>query len=163
MAHNLVIWCSISIFFSGIKNLASFLVLKKIWNKTKKLCRFKISHQIEDPKERILVVPQSKNQYFLLELDIESVLAWKFPNKPKLDRSRISNWLKYIFMIELVKNQLFICKTYFDLPIFVLFLAHVAIQLLARECIALVRPENAFLLIKWLMRNVGQTLGFTKI
>ena len=59
--NNFVIWCSISVFFSGIKNSASFLDTWKIWEKSKKLCRFKNWHQIEDQRERILIVPPFKS------------------------------------------------------------------------------------------------------
>ena len=88
--NNFVIWCSNSVFFSGIKNSASFLDTWKIWEKSKKLCRFKNWHQIEDQRERILIVPSLKNSYFSLERDIKLVFAQISWDKPILAKCQVS-------------------------------------------------------------------------
>ena len=64
--NNFVIWCSILVFFSEIKNSTSFCDTYRIWEKSEKLCRFKYWLLCEGQKERNFDGSPEKNSYFFL-------------------------------------------------------------------------------------------------
>ena len=76
--NNFVIWCSILVFFSEMKNSTSFCNTYRIWDKSDKLCRFKYCLLLRHKKREILIPHRRKISTFFWD-KLEPICFQKSP------------------------------------------------------------------------------------